>query len=550
MFEEEHEGSEFIAHQPCPACGSSDANSVYTDGHTHCFSCGHHTRGAGEAPTTLPRRREPADLIHGEIEALKKRGISQETCEHFGYAVGEYKGRTVHIAPYYDSDNNLVAQKLRYKDKTFRWLGDQSEALPFGANAFPKSGKKIVVTEGEIDALSMSQVQGNKWPVVSIGCGAGPQIRKYMAQQKEYFSGFEEVILMFDMDEKGRQAAKEAAKVLGPRAKIADLPVPFKDANEMLIEERVEDLVNAMWRAQPYRPEGLVDLVSQRDKVKEAPVYGLSLPFPTLNKITFGLRLGEIWAFGAGTGVGKSTLLLQIAHHLIKVHKVNVGAFFLEQSVRETARRVAGVEAEKTFHVPDSGWTDEDIDAAFDRLKDGGKLFLYDSFGNNTWDTIKEKIEYLHHTEGVNYFFLDHLTALATWQDDERQALDLIMSEMSTLTQRLNITILLISHLSTPDGKPHEEGGRVMIRHFRGSRSIGYWSHGMFGLERDQQADDPIRRSITTLRVLKDRFTGQATGETITLKYGRNTGLLFEGEDEPAGEHGFKDEATQGEGDF
>jgi twinkle protein len=464
-----------------------------------------------------------------------------------GYQRGEYKGRYVHIAPYYDNEGRMVAQKLRYQDKQFRWLGDPSEALPFGAHAFPKSGRKIVVTEGEIDALSMSQVQGNKWPVVSIGCGAGPQVRKYMAQQKDYFAGFEEVVLMFDTDEPGRQAAIEAAKVLGVKCKIAELPSPFKDVNEMLLEGRAGGITDAMWRALPYRPEGLVEFSSQLEAVKKTPAMGLSIPWPSLSKVTFGLRRGELWAFGAGTGIGKTTLFVQFIHHLIKVHNVPVAGFFLEQQVAETARRVAGIEAEKTFHVPESGWVEADIDGAFDRLKDCGKLFLYDSFGNNTWDTIKEKIEYLHHAEGVNYFFLDHLTALATWQSDERQALDLIMSEMGGIVKKLNITIVIISHLSTPEGKPHEEGGRVTIKNFRGSRSIGYWCHLMLGMERNQQADDPAERSVTTLRVLKDRFTGQATGETITLKYGRDTGLLNES-DKFAPHQGFADEtASTGE---
>lgn len=531
MIEQSDDSSEFVRHIACPSCGSSDANSLYTDGHEHCFSCGYHKKADGETPEHTPTPSRNPDLIDGECLPLNKRGISQETCQKLGYMKGEYKGRVVHIAPYYDNEGKLVAQKLRYQDKQFRWLGDPSEALPFGAHAFQKSGKKIVVTEGEIDCLSVSQMQGNKWPVVSIGCGAGPQVRKYMAQQRDYFLGFEEVILMFDTDEKGRQAAKEAAKVLGAKCKIAELPAPYKDANEMLVEGKGGGIIDAMWRALPYRPEGLVEFSTQLSEVKKTPILGLSLPFPTLSKITFGLRRGELWAFGAGTGIGKTTLFVQIIHHLQKVHKVNVAGFFLEQQVAETARRIAGVEAEKTFHVPESGWVEDDIDQAFARMEGAGKLFLYDSFGNNTWDSIKEKIEYLHHSENVNYFFVDHLTALATWQTDERQALDLIMSEMGSLVQRLNITIVLISHLSTPEGKPHEEGGRVMIRNFRGSRSIGYWCHGMFGLERNQQADDPIARSITTLRVLKDRFTGQATGETITLKYNRSTGLLYESND-------------------
>ena len=34
-----NEDSEFVSHLPCEKCGSSDANSLYSDGHTYCFSC-------------------------------------------------------------------------------------------------------------------------------------------------------------------------------------------------------------------------------------------------------------------------------------------------------------------------------------------------------------------------------------------------------------------------------------------------------------------------------------------------------------------------------
>ena len=40
--------SEFIKHEPCPDCGSSDALAVYTDGHTFCFSCQTRTAGHGK----------------------------------------------------------------------------------------------------------------------------------------------------------------------------------------------------------------------------------------------------------------------------------------------------------------------------------------------------------------------------------------------------------------------------------------------------------------------------------------------------------------------
>jgi twinkle protein len=480
------------------------------------------------------------ELLSGEVRGLRARKITDETCKKFGYMCGEYKNRPVQIAPYYDADGQAVAQKVRFPDKTFLVAGDISEALPFGAQCWPKTGKKIVVTEGEVDALTMSQVQGNKWPVVSISCGAGPQIRKYFAKHKEYFNGFEEVVLMFDMDQPGRDAAKVAAEVLGSRARIADLPL--KDANEMLQADRTDELINAMWKAKEYRPEGIVDMAELKAAVMERPQEGMSWPFPTLTKLTFGIRLGEIIALGAGTGVGKTDFFAQTITHFAAEHKVPVGVFSLEQHPTETATRLAGKLAKKTFHIPDSGWTEADFETAWATLMKSGKVFLYDSFGNNDWEVVKEKMEYLHHAHGVRYFFLDHLTALAAWQDDERKALEVIMSEMGSLVKKLDCTIFLISHLATPEGKPHEEGGRVMIRHYKGSRAIGFWSHFVIALERDQQADRETQRKTTTVRVLKDRYTGRSTGEKFYIGYDEDTGMLYETDDDEPTVHGFADE--------
>lgn len=520
--------SEFIRHISCPACGSTDANSLYSDGHTFCFACG---AFGGDASATRsssqPARRVSKDLLSDvEVEALRARGINEKTCEHFGYGKTQYKGKTVQVAPYYDADGVLVAQHIRGANKKFAWIGDPKEALPFGAKNWQKTGKMIVVTEGEIDALSMSQVQGNKWPVVSIGCGAGPQIKKYFAKHKAYFSGFEKVILMFDMDEPGRRASKEAAEVLGGIARIAEMPL--KDANEMLIAGKVPELIDAMWKAKEYTPEGIVNMADLRAQAKIRPAMGLSYPWQALTDMTYGIRLAEIVTLGAGTGVGKTDIVTQIAAHLVVEHKVPIGCFFLEQSPTESSVRIAGKVAGKRFHIPDAGWEIAELDEAWDFIEESGQVYLYDSFGQNDWDKVQAQIEYLHHAHGIQYFFLDNLTALAAWQDDERQALEQIMSEMSQLVVKLNITIFLVSHLATPEGKSHEEGGRVTIRHFKGSRAVGFWSFIMLGLERNQQAEDETDRNSVLVRGLKDRYTGRAVGKTFLLRYDELTGLLHE----------------------
>jgi twinkle protein len=470
-----------------------------------------------------------------EITGLPARKISEETCRHFGYGLTDLKGTRVHVAPYYDNDGALVAQKSRTKDKQFKVHGSLDTALPFGAASFPKSGKMIVVTEGEIDAMSVSQLQDNKWPVVSISCGAdnpnagqdGKKIRKYFAQHQGYFSGFEKVVLMFDSDTPGKFSAQCAAEVLGSRAVIAELPL--KDANQCLMEGRGADLIKAMWAAKPYRPEGIVDIASLEEVVKESPPEGIPYCFEGLNRITHGLRTGELIGWGGGTGSGKTDIATELIRGLVVHQQRKVGAFFLESTPIEFARRFAGKIVGIPFHIPGHGTPEEYAEAWRIINSCGGGLYLYDSFGVNEWPAVKAKMEWLYHSEGVDAFWLDNITAFSAADPDrERQILEEVMGDMGSFVKKLPITIHFVSHLATPEGKPHEEGGKVSMRHFKGSRAIGFWATAAFGIERNQQAEDPEERHITTVRCVKNRLFGHLNGECFTLKYSPTTGCLTE----------------------
>lgn len=539
MAEESH----FLRHVPCEACGSSDANSLYSDGHQHCFACKAYVHGDdSDNPQPARRTRMARGLIDGDYKALGKRKISEETCRKFGYRVGSFEGEPVHIAPYFNKDREEIGQKIRTPDKDFTVLGELKSAQLFGQHLWGSGGKKVVITEGEIDAMTVSQLQDNKWPVVSLINGADSAVKGITANL-DWLNTFDQVILMFDMDEHGKRATAAAARVLKPgKAFVASLPL--KDANECLLQGQGAAVIAAMWNAKPYRPDGLLRVADVREKVLVAPTMGLSWFSPTLTELTYGRRFGEIYAFGAGTGIGKTDWLLQQVQHDVNVLDQRVGLFFLEQPPDETVKRVCGKFAKRSFHVPDDGWTQDELVHAMDKLEGDDRVVLYDSFGVTDWAVIADAMRFLFHSEGTRVFYLDHLTALAASKDDERKELEKIMAEMAGLVKELGIIIHLVSHLATPEGTPHEEGGRVMIRHFKGSRSIGFWCMFMFGLERNQQHEDPSWRGITTFRILKDRNTGRSAGKLVHFGYDAKEGQLFETDPPSDQQTGFTDQTV------
>ena len=469
-------------------------------------------------------------LDRGEFKPLVKRKITEETCKKFGYSVSSHKGHVVQVAEYKDDKRNPVAQKIRGADKKFTVSGDLSEALPlWGQHLWRDGGRKVVITEGEIDAMSVSQAQGNKWPVVSVPTGA-QGAPKAIARAIEWLSTYDDVIFMFDDDEPGREAAEKCSLLLPPgKAKIATID-GYKDANDALVAGHGSKIVDAMWGAKNFRPDGVLQIEDLFEEAVKPIAQGLPWWMPSLTEATYGRRMGELYTFGAATGAGKTDWLLQQAAYDISVLDQKVGLVFLETPPVELARRLAGKVVGTQFHLP----TEEDNDKS-EALADAletlrGKVSIYDHFGETSYEVIESRLRYMVAAEGVQLLYIDHLTALAD-PSDERASLEVAMKGLAMLAQELKCTIHLVSHLATPDGKPHEEGGRVMLRHFRGSRSIGFWSHFAFAMERHQQADDEEERQTTSFRILKNRLTGTSVGKTFDLNYNHDTGMMTEATD-------------------
>ena len=535
MNHDDHDGATFVAKEPCPECGSRDNLARYSDGHGYCFGCKYFERGKGSAARDgqVPTERSHANPDFAphqfSIRGLPKRSLSESTCRFWNYGIGELSGTPCHFANYYDpTTRELIAQKVRTGAKDFPVLKNAGTKLPlYGMHLWRNDRRSLIITEGELDALSVSQVQDNKYPVVSLPSGAQNAVND-IKRHYEWVCEFEKVVLMFDMDAPGREAAEAVAELLPVgKAFIADLG-EFKDANEALVAGKASAITSAFWNAKPYQPDGVFTLSDIREEVMKPTVLGLPWFLQSLTDLTFGRRPGEVYYLGAGAGVGKTDWCTQsIAYDVLTLNK-KTAALYLEMPPPELGKRVCGKVAGKAFHVPDGSWTTEEFEETFAKLEATGNLFLGGNFAAISWEQIKNRIRYMSHALGVEIFYIDHLTALAD-PSNERESLEILTKELALLAQELGIIVIIVSHLATPDGKPHEEGGRVMLRHFKGSRAIGFWAHFAFGLERNPQDEDPALSQQTTFRILKDRYTGRSTGKTLCLDYDVTTGRIQEG---------------------
>ena len=528
-------------HQPCPLCNSSDAVGVNTDGSAKCFSCGefmpdYEKSCEGESMTTNTAKL-PDDINEGSFNALSDRRISQATAKKYGVKVAlDLQGNVVkHFYPYYNG-YELSATKCRnVRTKDFFVSGTYNDTGLFGQQLF-KGGKYVTITEGECDAMAAYELLGSKWAVVSIKRGAQGAV-KDVKESLEFFDEFENVIIAFDNDKAGKEAAVKVARLFKPsKAKILNLPNGWKDPNDMLRSNKHKEFVEAWWAAKVYTPSGVINISEQRDKFhNREKKQSIPFPYEGLNEKLYGLRQGELLTLTGGTGLGKSSVTRELEHWLIKQTKDNVGIIALEEDWRRTIDGILSIEANARLYIDQvrERFSKEELDKFFDVLYDGenkNRVWVHSHFGTNDIDDIFTKLRFMIIGCDCKWVVVDHLHMLvsAVHEGDERRAIDTIMTRLRSLVEETGAGIILVSHLRRVDGnKGHENGIEVSLSHLRGSNSIGQLSDCVIALERNQQSDDPDEARTTKMRILKSRYTGDV-GLACRVIYDAETGRLSE----------------------
>ncbi len=522
-------------HKPCSDCGSSDGLSINDDFSTYCFACANFTPSDQSIYT---EKSMPSETIvvkdmtsflesynKGVSTSISERKLSKDTVERYGVVRNDGN----YLFPYYDKDSSLCGAKVRsVKDKVFSTIGNFSAGTLFGQNIFPSGGKYVTVTEGEFDALAVYQLTGSKYPAVSIRNGAAAAL-KNCKDAYEYLNSFENIVICFDGDEPGMKASKEVAELFGSKAKVFK-PLPeYKDACDWLADGKSAAFVSRWWASEGFIPDGIVSGSTLWDEVSKpmAPA-DCKYPWQGLNDLTYGIRFGELVTITAGSGLGKSQVLREIAWHILQTTSDSVGLMFLEESVKKTGLSLMSLAVDTPLHLPDtSSVSDQQRRQAFDSTLGTGRVFLFDHFGSTSIGNIINRVRYLAKGLNCKYIFLDHLSIIVSAQEnnDERKAIDEIMTKLRMLVQETNIALIIVSHLKRPSDKGHEEGAATSLAQLRGSASIAQLSDMVIGLERNGQHEDPLVRNTTQLRVLKNRYSG-TTGPAGCLLYNKITGRM------------------------
>jgi len=529
----------------CKKCGSSDALAVYEDDTGYCFSCETYYKSidydtVNDQVYSQKRNHvlELEDINQLPIKAIPERGIKESSAKKYGVRVefNEMNGEIIaHYYPVYVDGQHTGYKKRLTKNKQFTSIGNCKNSELFGQHLFGEGKKLLIITEGELDALSVFQMlknNGKGYSVVSLSNGASS---KSVKTNLEYVESFETVTLCFDQDEPGRKAIKEISNLLTP-GKVKVMTFSEKDANDMLLAGKEAEFILALFNAKRYSPDGIIILSSIWDDLyRKDRIETVKYPWEGLNDKLYGARKGEIVTLTSGSGQGKSAVTRELEYWMLKNTEDNIGILALEENKERTALGLMAIDASLPLHIREErdklGITKEDTRQYFDNTVGTGRVIAYDHFGSTSEENLIIQVRNLIRGFDCKWIFLDHLSIVVSSMEengDERKTIDSIMTRLRTLVEETGAGLFLVSHLKRPIGdRGHEQGKEVSLSQLRGSHSIAQLSDAVVALERNQQAEDEKESNLTTVRVLKNRYAG-LTGIATRLFYNRETGRLEE----------------------
>jgi twinkle protein len=483
---------------PCPCGKSSDAYAINSKGDGHCFrgDCNKHFFKDKD-------EEEDMDSSQYSFEIYEHRGLRKSVLERFNVRCKFFEGDPIEVAFYYDNG----AIKIRnLADKKFRSQGDMSSAHLFGKNVFDKGSKKVItITEGEYDAMSVSQMIGEETAVVSVRSSTSAKVD--CTAEYDYINSFDKIVLNFDNDEVGQAAAKKVSSLFDFR-KVYNLSLTLhKDANAYLENDLQKEYYDAWKGVKRYTPDNLLSTMREfEEALKSKREEKLAdYPFETLQRMLFGLHKGEVVVIKAPEGVGKSEFFRAMENHVLKTTSHPIGLIHLEEDNGTTLRAMAGYFSEQPILHPEHDYEDQEVLKILKEIAgdQDSRFVLHSSFDVEDEDSFIDNVRFMVAACSCQILFFDHISWLATGatdkNDDERKRLDRISQRLKLLAKELGFCLVMISHVND-DGLT------------RGSRNISKVANTVISLFRDKTSTDPVERLKTMIMVEKARLIGSKEG--------------------------------------
>lgn len=525
------------------------------------------------------------DVLKYGFEEIPDRNITKKTCERFGVRAGlsEADGETVeaYYFPSYNQKGKIVGFSkqdiTKSKEERGHWTAIGTVAIGnklFGqdvAESVQRKRSNVVITEGQLDAMSVYQalvenVQGTKYEgmepfVVSIPLGTANAVESVLHNEK-FCTSFTELTIFMDDDYctpaetrkgimKGHEAREAIASALvgsGLSLMTVSPSEGFKDASDYLQADKSTELAKLVqFGKRVYSAEKITRAsdVSLEELLTPRPEGCYVDVFPKLMDKIHGFRTRELTVLTSPSNTGKSTICALFAS-AFEQQGHRVGLMFLEETNKETLQRMVASKLKVSYlrfkDKPLECASKEVIEKAYNEIVEANSVVMLDHFGSLPVEDLMNKIKHMHLVEGCKYIILDHLSLCISGleTDNERKALDLIMTRLAAFCAANEVCVIAVSHINragTADQLKAQKGHenepywiRVSKESMRSSASLEQLAFIVLGIEPEILPDRS--RGRIRLTVLKNRPWGYL-GIADTFKIDEDTWEVILMEDEP-----------------
>lgn len=394
-----------------------------------------------ERPSFKRPPQRPQKVPESKVRAwLLGRSLTDKTLADFKIGEIEKNGKHIAVFPYW-RDGELVNAKYRNVESK-REMRQEAGAEPclFGWHLIDPKVRSVIITEGEIDAMTLHQMG---FPALSVNAGAGNH--QWVENDWDRLERFSELLICFDNDEAGQKGAAELIQRLGiERCKLVKLPA--KDANQFLMDgadlEMFDDAIQKATYVDPQELVGIADYFALVKGMLYPAPGAVTHPFLMLgpeHEDCFQFRPGELSVWTGINGHGKSLMLNQVLIGLMSQGE-RVCVFSGEMTPASQAMRCVRQLCGTARPMPAY------IDAAADWIRH--RMWIFNVVGSAKISRLLEVFAYAAKRYGISHFVIDSLM-MTDVPDDGPGAFTAqkkAVQELSAFAKQYRAHVHLVAH--------------------------------------------------------------------------------------------------------
>lgn len=282
------------------------------------FSLGNEADEYYKPQRQFRKMKTPKEVIKPKAEALEYlagRGISREVAEKYQITV-QTKNPSILVFPFFDEKGQMQFVKYRKtdydstKDANKEWCEAKTKPILFGMKQCSGKFDRLIITEGQIDSLSVAQAGYEN--AVSVPTGA--KGFTWVPYCWDWINKFQEVVVFGDYEKGSISLLDDLKKRLKSKVKHVRTEdyLDCKDANDILRRYGRNQIIKCIENAVPVPISRVIDLADVED-VDIFSLEKLGTGIYELDRLLYGgLPFGGVVLVTGKPGEGKSTLAGQI----------------------------------------------------------------------------------------------------------------------------------------------------------------------------------------------------------------------------------------------